>query len=596
MSLFEKLKPVFWKDDHASGLYKQLFNYRRLWKETALISVVIVFLPLVLLTAYEYKVTKATFESEALARSTRFVAKTRRTESFLLSKKRFALEFIIHDNTYEQLLQPERLTALLENLNRGLGLFADLGVIDATGVQRAYSGPFHLENANYSGQPWFKEIQNRGIFISDVFMGLRNLPHIVIAVKKTLPDESFYVLRTSVSIERFTEILSNEQTGEVGDAFLINHQGVLQTPSRYFGDILTLAPLDVPEFSDHTEGYQLTDIGNRMASISREGGAKPLPAEAANGTLVVSYAYVENSPFILMLVSPKDELMLQWRQTRMKILVFLSCAVGMILVVLLGVVTYLVNAIYAADQKRVMMLHEIEYSEKMASIGRLAAGIAHEINNPLAIINEKAGLIQDLFFIKEQYKQDTKLLGLIASIVSSVERCSVITRRLLSFARQSDANVTRINLRKIITEVLSFLGKEPEYRSITINIDIEDGLDDIVSDKGKLQQVLLNIIKNAFAAVEDGGHLAIAARKAKDGQGVELRIRDDGCGIPPEDLAKIFEPFFTTKGGRGGTGLGLSITYSLISEMGGTVRVTSEKDKGTCFIITLPLTMTANKG
>ena len=104
------------------------------------------------------------------------------------------------------------------------------------------------------------------------------------------------------SIERFTEILSNEQTGEVGDAFLINHKGVLQTPSRYFGDILTLAPLDVPEFSDHTEGYQLTDIGSRMASFSREGG-KPLPAEAANGTLVVSYAYVENSPFILMLVN-----------------------------------------------------------------------------------------------------------------------------------------------------------------------------------------------------------------------------------------------------------------------------------------------------
>jgi signal transduction histidine kinase len=592
MSLFEKLKPVFWKDDRASGLYKQLFNYRRLWKETALISVVIVFLPLVLLTAYEYKVTKATFESEALARSTRFVAKTRRTESFLLSKKRFALEFIIHDNTYEQLLQPERLATLLENLNRGLGLFVDLGVIDASGVQRAYSGPFHLEKADYSDQAWFKEIQSRGVFISDVFMGLRNEPHIVIAVKKTLADESFFVLRTSVSIERFTEILSNEQTGEVGDAFLINHQGVLQTPSRYFGGILNKAPLGVPEFSDHTEGYQLDSIQERVATLSADAAGKILPS----GPMVVSYAYVENSPFILMLVSPKNELMLQWRQTRVKILIFLSFAVGMILVVLLGVVTYLVNAIHAADQKRVMMLHEIEYSEKMASIGRLAAGIAHEINNPLAIINEKAGLIQDLFFIKEQYKQDAKLLGLIASIVSSVERCSVITRRLLSFARQSDANVTRVNLRKIISEVLSFLGKEPEYRSIAINIDIDDGVDDIVTDKGKLQQVLLNIIKNAFAAVDDGGRLRIIARKAPGGKGVELVIRDNGCGIPPEDLAKIFEPFFTTKGGRGGTGLGLSITYGLISEMGGSVRVTSEKDKGTSFIITLPLTMTANKG
>jgi len=223
----------------------------------------------------------------------------------------------------------------------------------------------------------------------------------------------------------------------------------------------------------------------------------------------------------------------------------------------------------------------------------LSAGVAHEINNPLAIINEKAGLIQDLFMLKEQYKHDTKLLGLIASIVSSVERCSVITRRLLNFARQSDANITRVNLYKIITEVLSFLGKEPEYRSISINIDIEDDLSDIVTDKGKLQQVLLNIIKNAFAAVEDGGHLWIKAKK--QAQAVELTIQDDGCGIPQEDIAKIFEPFFTTKGGRGGTGLGLSITYGLINELGGNVRVTSTKDKGTRFIITLPLTMAAHK-
>jgi signal transduction histidine kinase len=587
MSWWNKLKPPFWeRDDTTSGLYKQLFNYPRLWKESALISVVIVFLPLVMLTTYEYRVTKATFESEALARTTRFISKTRRTESFLLAKKRFALDFIIHDNSFEQLLQPGRLTSLLENLNRGLGLFVDLGVIDASGLQRGYSGPYDLENADYSKQPWFKEIENRGIFISDVFMGLRNLPHIVIAVKKTLPDQSFFVLRTSVSIERLTEILSHEQTGEVGDAFLVNHEGILQTPSRYFGDILGKVPLEVPEFSDYTEVYQLDGLQARNES--------PV-ANGATGPLVVSYAYVESSPFILMLVSPKAELMQQWHQTRTKILIFLACTVGVILLVLLCMVTYLVNAIHTADQKRVMILHEIEYSEKMASIGRLAAGIAHEINNPLAIINEKAGLIQDLFFIKEQYKQDAKLQGLIASIVSSVARCSVITRRLLSFARQSDANITRVNLHRLISEVLSFLGKEPEYRSITININIADGLDDIVSDKGKLQQILLNIIKNAFAAVEDGGHLTISALKAGNAS-FELSIQDDGCGIPQEDLNKIFEPFFTTKGGRGGTGLGLSVTYGLIGELGGTIRVTSEKGKGTCFIITMPLTVTAQKG
>ena len=206
---------------------------------------------------YEYKVTKATFEAEALARSARFVAKTRRTESFLLSKKRFPLEFIINDNSYTQLLQPGRMGVLLENLNKGLGLFLDLGVIDANGRQLVYSGPYHLKDADYSGQPWFKEIQNQGIFISDVFMGLRNLPHMIIAVKKTLADGSFYVLRTAVSIERLTEILSVELTGEVGDAFLVNHQGVLQTSSRYFGEILSAVPVITSYSIHYTKLYDI---------------------------------------------------------------------------------------------------------------------------------------------------------------------------------------------------------------------------------------------------------------------------------------------------------------------------------------------------
>lgn len=592
MSLSERLRLDFWRGENVSGLYKQLFNYKRLWKASALILVVIVLVPLSLLTAYEYRVTKDAFEAEAMARSARFVSKTRRTESFLLSKKLFALEFIINDNSLEQLVQPGRVDTLLLNLNLGQTLFLDLGVIDDKGRQRAYAGPDHLENADYSGQPWFKEIQNHGIFISDVLMGFRHQPHIIIAVKKTMPNGTFYVVRTAVSIDRLMEILSLEQSGEVGDAFLINHDGVLQTPSRYFGKVMNRIPLQIPAFSDRTESYQQNGLST-LGNLTLQTGAQGSMDSAYHGGLVVSYAYVENSPFILMLVTPKNALLSQWQDTKMKILIFLACAVALMIVVLMCVVTYLVNSIYIADQKRVMTLHTIEYSEKMASIGRLAAGIAHEINNPLAIINEKAGLIQDMFQFKQQYKDDPKLLGLVDSIISSVERCALITRRLLGFARTSSGQPVSINVQNIVTEVISFLGKEPTYRSITIDVDIAQGISDIVTEKGKLQQILLNIVKNAFAAVKDGGHLWIKGSQLQNA--VQLTIRDDGCGIPQEDLARIFEPFFTTKGDRGGTGLGLSITYSLVSELGGKIEVASEKNKGTCFTITLPLTMPAHK-
>ena len=224
----------------------------------------------------------------------------------------------------------------------------------------------------------------------------------------------------------------------------------------------------------------------------------------------------------------------------------------------------------------------------MASIGRLAAGVAHEINNPLAIINEKAGLMKDLFLFKEEYKQNDMLMGLLDSILSSVTRCGRITKRLLGFARHMDVSIQSINLEEVVREVLGFLNKEAEYRSIQISIEIADNLPNIDTDAGRLQQVILNIINNAFAAMENNGHLQVKASMAgKDN--IVLSISDTGCGIPESDIKRVFEPFFSTKTGKGGTGLGLSITYGLVEQLGGTIDVSSEVNRGTTFTITLPL-------
>jgi signal transduction histidine kinase len=220
----------------------------------------------------------------------------------------------------------------------------------------------------------------------------------------------------------------------------------------------------------------------------------------------------------------------------------------------------------------------------------LAAGVAHEINNPLAIINEKTGYIQDLITYKEEYAKDTKLLDLVDSILSSVERCSTITKRLLSFARHVDVRVRTVNLLETIEEVLSFLIKEAEYRSIAISVTAPNDIPPFESDRGRLQEIFLNLFNNAFAAMSDGGHLDITARR-EDENYVSVTITDDGCGIPEADLKRIFEPFFSTKKERGGTGLGLSITYGLVQEIGGDIKVQSEDGKGTSFTITLPLRM-----
>jgi signal transduction histidine kinase len=231
----------------------------------------------------------------------------------------------------------------------------------------------------------------------------------------------------------------------------------------------------------------------------------------------------------------------------------------------------------------------------MASIGRLAASVAHEINNPLAIINEKAGLLKDLFLIKEEYHKDEKLIGIIDAIMGSVKRAGKITKRLLTCAGKFESAVVEINLREVLEGGLEFYLREASHRSIDLYLDMAEDVGTILSDLGKLQQVFVNIINNAFAAVDDGGRIDIIVRNI-DANEVAIQFKDTGCGIPQEDLNRIFEPFFSTRAGKGGTGLGLSITFNLVQEVGGRIKVESEVGKGTEFTVILPRKMPLEPG
>jgi len=289
-----------------------------------------------------------------------------------------------------------------------------------------------------------------------------------------------------------------------------------------------------------------------------------------------------------MVVKDTKELMKPLETIRMELLWILATSIFIILVVIVAVATYMVNKIYVADQTRARTLHQVEHTNRMASIGRLAAGVAHEINNPLAIINEKAGLVKDLFHFKQEYAGDERLMANIDSIIGSVTRCGKITKRLLSFARHIDVEVDDISFKELATEVVGFLQKEAEYRSITIHMDIPDTLPEFVSDRGKLQQIFLNLVNNAFQAMSDGGHIAISAMESTN-DNLIFAVADDGCGIPTADIKRIFDPFFSTKKKTGGTGLGLSITYGLVQELGATMAVESEIGVGTTFTINMPL-------
>jgi len=301
---------------------------------------------------------------------------------------------------------------------------------------------------------------------------------------------------------------------------------------------------------------------------------------------MLAYRYIENSPFIIMAITRFLAEPGNWQWTRMEIWSILAVGTILISLVVLWISTSMVRQIQAADRESADMLHKIEFTSKMATMGRLAASVAHEINNPLAIINEKAGLLSDLVNRTEDHPHREKTMQSLESIRNSVERCGKVTHRLLGFTRRLEPHVEPIQLDGLLMNVLSFTGKEVEHRNITVETSFSPGVPPVESDRGQLQQVFLNIVGNALEAVKDGDRIILGVSEQSGGF-VAVTVEDNGAGIPRDKLPYIFEPYFSLKG-EFGTGLGLSITYEIVRRLGGRIDVESEEGSGTKVTVVLP--------
>ena len=221
-------------------------------------------------------------------------------------------------------------------------------------------------------------------------------------------------------------------------------------------------------------------------------------------------------------------------------------------------------------------------AEKLAAIGRLAAGVAHEINNPLTGVLTFAHLLREKENMVEQDKQDLDL------IISETTRVGEIVGGLLDFARESPSVKEPLEVNEVIRRTVRLLGNQEAFQQVAIEEHLQKDLPRVSGDMNQLQQVLLNLSLNACEAMPGGGTLTIST-SAQDGK-VLLRVADTGCGIKRQHLNQIFEPFFSTKAVGKGTGLGLSVSYGIVQQHGGALKVESEEGKGTAFTIILPPT------
>lgn len=229
---------------------------------------------------------------------------------------------------------------------------------------------------------------------------------------------------------------------------------------------------------------------------------------------------------------------------------------------------------------KAMQAHLLQ-AEKLAAVGKLAAGVAHEINNPLTGVLTNASLMLEDLPPDDARRED------LQTIVDETLRCRKIVKGLLEFARQSQPQMQALDLNKVLEDVLGLVRNQASFRNITIQTDLFPYLPGVMADRDQMRQVFLNIVLNASDAMPKGGRLAITSVHDRQAGMVEVTISDDGPGIPEEIRGRLFEPFFTTK--RTGTGLGLSIAYGIIDRHKGDLRVGGELGRGTTFTVSLPV-------
>ncbi len=222
---------------------------------------------------------------------------------------------------------------------------------------------------------------------------------------------------------------------------------------------------------------------------------------------------------------------------------------------------------------------------KLAAVGEMAAGIAHELNNPLTTVTGFSELVL------EDLPQDFSYRAELEMVSREAHRASDVVRRLLDFSRQGERTRARADLNEVVNDVIALTRHLIQTNNVALTLRLEENLPWVFIDRNQMKQVLLNLIHNALQAMPQGGELIVgtAAVSREGGSWAALSVKDSGVGISPADQSRIFEPFFTTKGDRGGTGLGLSVTYGIVTDHGGTIEIESEPNKGSTFTVWLPI-------
>jgi len=493
-----------------------------------------------------------------------------------LAERTANLNFAAASHSLEELRGDGRLSAVLRDLQGSSPAFFDLGVFDEQGNHVAYVGPYDLTGKNYAESAWFRSVREKGVYVSDVFLGYRKLPHFVISVKREYGTSPPWYLRAAIDTYFFNDLVESVRVGKTGEAYLINASGMFQTRRRSGGSLMEVDP-------------------DRAPYRSQDGGIVSFVAKDGSGTRYVN-ATARLRPTGWLLVVRQEA-----REAYAPL--YRVWVIGISIILAGGGVVVLMAFLLASSQARQLVLsarekrqlgNQLIMAGKFAELGEMSVGIAHEINNPLQVMKAEQTLMGDILSeLEADGSENKENLAMIRDSVGQlgiqIDRCKQITQGLLSFSRKNDAVQKTIDLASFIPEVIRMVEQKARVANVRICFEPDTYIPELFSDPSQLQQVLLNLLNNALYALKDREEGEIRITAGCEEGSVKISVADNGCGIDPEFIDRIFLPFFTTKPVGKGTGLGLSTIYGIVERLGGQILVSSEKDAGAVFTLRLPI-------
>lgn len=461
-------------------------------------------------------------------------------------------------------LNKSKLEEVHEQLKADNYSFIDLGYFDSSGIQNIYSGPEKiLEKKDYRNEEWFVHLINDSVryIVTDIYKGLRNKPHFTIAAKRYSDSGALHIFKSSLDPRSIYENITSFEKSQDVNIYIINTKGFFQLgnpDSTYKNEKSTFMP-----DSNKYKGISEADIGGKFETYA--------------------FARLSGTDWIVI-VSDAD------MNKNLSVFFYPVLLPAFVLIILLIVVfIYRSKAMVTTEYEKDIVKTQLRQAAKLAAVGELAAGIAHEIGNPLNIITNEIGMMKD--YADPKYNLNKSIYDLnpnFDKINKAVFRIKDINRKMLSFVRADDRKPEEININDLINDFTSgFFERELSIRNIKLILDLDNNLPKIIFDDNQMRQVLINLLNNAADAINAPGKIFI--NTWFDETYVYIRVTDTGAGISQENIDKIFLPFFTTKPVGHGTGLGLSVSYSIIKSFGGEIRVESQPEQGTAFTIVMPI-------